>query len=98
MTREDRSLVVAAVEQAVDRSWMTRAQVARAAGVSRATLYRVMAGDPVVEQRTLRRLEAALSLPYDTLTYVSVHDWQTLGELDLPSGLGAWLERQGGAQ
>lgn len=87
---DDRALVAALVEQAADRSSMSRQQIAKAAGLGRATFYRVLGGDPTVEQRTLRRVEVALSLPYDTLTFVAARDWTMLAEL-LDSELLAWL-------
>lgn len=91
--RDDRALVAALVEQAADRSTLSRQQIAKAAGIGRATLYRVFAGDPTVEQRTLRRVEQALSLPYDTLTFVAVRDWTMLAEL-LDSELVSWLQHR----
>lgn len=90
---DDRALVAALVEQAADRSSMSRQQIAKAARLGRATLYRVLGGDPTVEQRTLRRIEQALSLPYDTLTFVAAHDWTMLSELLDPELL-AWLQHR----
>lgn len=81
---------------AADRSRMSRQELASVAGISRASLYRVLGGDPKVAPRTLRRVEAALSLPYDTLTFVAAHDWQTLAEIGAPSELVAWMRRWAG--
>lgn len=91
---DDRELVAAVVEQAADRSGMSRKEIAKAASIGRASLYRVLGGDATVEQRTLRRVEAALSLPYDTLTYVAAHDFDTLALLSLDADLIAWLRHK----
>ena len=91
---DDRALVGQVVELAADRSHMPRKELAAAAGVGRATLYRVIGGDPNVAQRTLRQLEETLSLPYDTLTFVAAHDWQTLEGIELPEHLLTWLRHQ----
>lgn len=76
---------------------MTWDELAEASGVHRSTLYRLRDGDPRVTHKILRRVELALSLEYDTLTAVGVHDWLSLGtDFALDEGMIAWLRRQAG--
>lgn len=90
----DRKLVGDVVDTLLDRHALNRVQFARQNGISRPTLYRAIAGDASVTQRVLRRLESGLSLPYDTLTYVSLHDWESLDEIGVPADLVRWIRRR----
>lgn len=94
----DRDLVGAVIDRQLDRGPLTRVEFAKAVGVSRPTLYRALAGDPSVSQRVLRRVEAGLSLPYDTLTYIALHDWESLDEIGVPADLVRWVKRQAETQ
>lgn len=72
-------------------------ELAHAARVHRSTMYRLRDGDPRVTQRTMRRVESALSLPFDTLTAVGVHDWATLTrENAIDKGMVQWLQGKAG--
>lgn len=90
----DRGLVGAVIDRLLDRGPLNRVEFAQAVGVSRPTLYRALAGDASVSQRVLRRLEAGLSLPYDTLSYIALHDWESLEEIGVPADLIQWAKRK----
>lgn len=93
----DRELVGAVIDRLLDRCAMNRKEFAKEAGLSRPTLYRALAGDASVSQRVLRRVEATLSLPYDTLSYVALHDWQSLEEIGTDAELLRWVRRRAGS-
>lgn len=92
----DRKLVGAVVGHLIDRAHPSRVGFAKETGVSRPTLYRVLAGDPNVSLRVLRRVEGGLSLPYDTLSYIALHDWASLREIGVPADLVKWARRNAG--
>ena len=72
----DRRLVGLFVEREIE-SRMSWARFSGESKVSRSTLYRVRDADPRITQPIFRKIERALSLPFDTLTAVAVHDWAT---------------------
>lgn len=89
----DRELIAALVKRGVESrmSWQKFAEVSK---VSRATLYRVQDADPRVTERTLRRIERGLGLPYESLSSVGAHDFDVLIEQGMDRGLVQWLQRQ----
>lgn len=87
----DRELIGHFIEREVE-SRTTWSRFSAESGVSRATLYRLKGGDPKVKQGTLRRIETALSLPFDTLTHVGAHDWDTLSRQGLNGEVIEWLK------
>lgn len=89
----DRALIAALVEREVE-STTTWSRFSAEAGVSRATMHRLKVGDPRVTQRTLRRIEHALSLPFDSLTQVGVHDWDGLSRQGLNGEVIEWLKNK----
>lgn len=86
----DRKLIGLLVEREVEgrMSWTAFSQ---RANVSRATLYRVKEGDPKVTDRTFRRIEKALGLPFDSLSSVGAHDFDVLQQMGMERGLVTWL-------
>lgn len=89
----DRRLVGRYVEHEVEArtSW---SKFAGTSGVSRATLYRVKAGDPKVETSTLRKVERGLGLPFDTLDHVGAHRFDELEAVGMAPSVIAWLRRE----
>jgi len=95
MTR-DRALIGRIIEREMRRnpdlgSWTS---LERASRVSRSTLYRARDGDERVETQTFQRIEAALGLPYDTLSTAGVHDFDGMLELGASPELVAWVRKE----
>lgn len=87
----DRPLIGLLVEREVE-STTTWSKFSAESGVSRATMHRLKVGDPRIKQQTLRRIERALSLPFDTLTKVGAHDWEGLSRQGLNGEVVEWLK------
>lgn len=91
---EDRKLVGEAVANLVDRAGVSRGKFATDVGISRPTLYRVLGGEEGVSLRVLRKIEEGLSLPYDTLLYIALHDWESLTEIGVSRDLVQWVSKR----
>lgn len=89
----DRALIGQYVSREVE-SRMSWTDFATQSNVSRATLHRVVQADPRVTIQVFRRIERGLSLPFDTLTTVGVHDWHTLREWGVGEEVLRWLEKK----
>lgn len=88
----DRWLIGQLVEREVEAT-TTWSRFAADSKVSRATLYRVKEGDEKITDRTFRRIERALGLPFDTLSSVGAHDFDVLLEIGVDRSLVEWLRR-----
>lgn len=92
----DRELIGRTVEMLMrrDPAIGTWPQLDRASGVSRATLHRVLAGQPNVTAGTFQRIEAALGLPTDTLHTIGMHRVDDLAQMGVDAQTVAWVRRQ----
>lgn len=92
----DRALIGRIIEREMERNPAlgTWTALERASQVSRSTLYRARDGDPRIEQRTLKRVEGALGLPYDTLATAGAHDFDGLLEIGVSGELVSWIRKE----
>lgn len=72
------------------QGWKPVEKAAQAMHMAKSTLYRVMDGDPTVQDMTLRQVEGLLKLPRRFLTLVIDNDQPRIGSLD---GMDADLRR-----
>jgi len=89
----DRTLIGQYAQREIEARSSVKA-FAESSHVSRATLYRVFGADPTISIRTLRQIERALSLPFDTFASLGAHDFDVLAEMGIDEGAIKWLKRQ----
>lgn len=90
----DRKLIADAVEHELYThpdfrgNWSALERESR---VSHSTMSRLKRGDERVQSGSMRKIEAALGLPFDTLATIGVHDLDGLRELGVSDALVRWL-------
>lgn len=81
------------VKKEASRLRLTTDQLAALARMDRSTIHRMSKGAQLSEE-SLDRIEGALGLPRDFLTYVANHDLAAIGKTDAPPDLVTWLTTQ----
>lgn len=90
----DRKLIAEAVEHELYShpdfrgNWSALERESR---VSHSTMSRLKRADERVTQSSMRKIEAALRLPFDTLATIGSHDMDGLRELGVDDRLLQWL-------
>lgn len=90
----DRSLIADAVEHELYRHPDFRGNwsiLERESRVSHSTMSRLKRADERVTTTSMRKVEAALGLPFDSLTTIGTHDVDGLRELGVGAELIRWL-------
>lgn len=90
---KDWRLVAAVIKAEAARRGLGTTKLAELIGRHRTYLTRLDAGQPV-EQATLRRVEGALGLPRDLLSYVADHDLAKIGRTSADPDLVTWLTNE----
>lgn len=91
----DRQLIAEAVEHELYShpdfrgNWSALERESR---VSHSTMSRLKRADERVTTSSMRKIEAALRLPFDTLATIGTHDREGLRELGVSDRLVQWLE------
>jgi hypothetical protein len=90
----DRQLIAAAVEHELFThpdfrgNWSALERESR---VSHSTMSRLKRADERVTSASMRKIEAALGLPFDTLATIGAHDLDGLRDLGVSDALLRWL-------
>jgi hypothetical protein len=91
----DRQLIADAVEHELYShpdfrgNWSALERESR---VSHSTMSRLKRADERVTSSSMRKVEAALGLPFDSLATIGAHDMDGLRELGISARLVQWLE------